>query len=432
VYDVVVFTENGHYYAKDLKGNIICVDSPTACIQEAINYLNNNGTIYIKSGVYNIYNTIYIEQHNNKITIAGSGRSTILKSYKTGDPPYMLRLNLAKGVTIRDLAVDGNGIPYDQIRESLLSFNTPTDLKLINLECFNTNTGACIDIGFARKVYMEGLYIHDNGSVKMSDAIHVGFSSEVFLYNSILENNTDAGIAFDNCEDVIVANSFLFYNRQASIFVWGADNRRYATLRTLIVGNHIVGHTGIWIGKYSGVETDPEGVNIVGNYIRDVDIGIRIDAGSIIKITGNVLRTVFSNATAIKIDSGFAIDISNNLITNFLTGILSNSNSVYIRRNMFINVQNPISGSYATVDDNMSMLGPSVLNRNTGQATIPAGATSVTVNHGLICTPTKVLITPLAQPPGYVWVSNITSSQFTINTSTSPTTDLPVAWYAEC
>jgi hypothetical protein len=42
-YDVMVFTETGangvHYYAMDSVGHVFCVDSPTSCIQEAMNYL---------------------------------------------------------------------------------------------------------------------------------------------------------------------------------------------------------------------------------------------------------------------------------------------------------------------------------------------------------------------------------------------------------
>jgi len=55
-YDVVVYQENGHYYAKDLRGNLICVDSPTTCLQEAVNYVVQfgGGKIYIRRGVYNI------------------------------------------------------------------------------------------------------------------------------------------------------------------------------------------------------------------------------------------------------------------------------------------------------------------------------------------------------------------------------------------
>jgi len=66
-----------------------------------------------------------------------------------------------------------------------------------------------------------------------------------------------------------------------------------------------------------------------------------------------------------------------------------------------------------------------------GVATLSAGSTRVTVSHGLVATPTKVLITPLGQPPGKLWVENITSSSFDIVTDTAPTSNLNIAWYAE-
>jgi len=68
---------------------------------------------------------------------------------------------------------------------------------------------------------------------------------------------------------------------------------------------------------------------------------------------------------------------------------------------------------------------------NSGVATITAGATSVTVSHGLALAPSKVLITPLGQPAGKLWVENITSTSFDIKTDTAPSADLNVAWYAE-
>ena len=72
------------------------------------------------------------------------------------------------------------------------------------------------------------------------------------------------------------------------------------------------------------------------------------------------------------------------------------------------------------------------LKRNSGTATIASGSTSVTVNHGLACTPSKVVITPLAQPLGNMWVSNITSTSFSINISSAPSSNLSVTWVAEC
>ena len=70
---------------------------------------------------------------------------------------------------------------------------------------------------------------------------------------------------------------------------------------------------------------------------------------------------------------------------------------------------------------------------NSGVATLAAGDTRVTVNHGLVAKPSKVLITPLGQPPGKLWVdeASITDTSFDIVTDTAPSADLHVAWYAE-
>jgi len=80
-YDVMVFTETGangvHYYAMDSVGHIFCVDSPTSCIQEAINYLYNtkgSGKIYIKSGTYYINQNVVFPWHDGEdVIIEGEG-----------------------------------------------------------------------------------------------------------------------------------------------------------------------------------------------------------------------------------------------------------------------------------------------------------------------------------------------------------------------
>ena len=75
--------------------------------------------------------------------------------------------------------------------------------------------------------------------------------------------------------------------------------------------------------------------------------------------------------------------------------------------------------------------GGTIKQRKSGVAVIPANSTSITVNHGLVKAPSKVFVTPLAQPPGKIWVENITDTSFDIVTDTAPSSDLPVAWYAE-
>jgi len=67
--------------------------------------------------------------------------------------------------------------------------------------------------------------------------------------------------------------------------------------------------------------------------------------------------------------------------------------------------------------------------KNRGSATIPAGSTSVTVSHGLVSTPSRILITPTANVK--CWVSNITDRSFMINIDTAQTSNITVYWYAE-
>jgi len=74
---------------------------------------------------------------------------------------------------------------------------------------------------------------------------------------------------------------------------------------------------------------------------------------------------------------------------------------------------------------------PEYVTENSGTATIPAGSTSVTVNHGLADTPTKVLVTPIGDPGGRFWVANITSTSFDIVVATAPVADIDFCWQAE-
>jgi hypothetical protein len=83
--DVYVYTQGGHYYAVDNNGNTICQDSPTSCIQEAMNYLYNTkggGKIYIKSGHYPVNQTIVLpwDSYYNVI-IEGEGMVNAEPSY---------------------------------------------------------------------------------------------------------------------------------------------------------------------------------------------------------------------------------------------------------------------------------------------------------------------------------------------------------------
>jgi len=90
-YDVMVFTETGangaHYYAMDSAGHVFCIDSPTSCIQEAMNYLyktTGGGKIYIKRGYYYVNQTMVLPWDNMyNVIIEGDGMINLPPYYKT-------------------------------------------------------------------------------------------------------------------------------------------------------------------------------------------------------------------------------------------------------------------------------------------------------------------------------------------------------------
>jgi hypothetical protein len=76
-HSAVVYKEGSHVYAKNENGSIICTDSPTACLQEAVNYLAQlgGGRILVKRGTYRMYGITIPE--NVSITIEGENGAEI-------------------------------------------------------------------------------------------------------------------------------------------------------------------------------------------------------------------------------------------------------------------------------------------------------------------------------------------------------------------
>ncbi len=68
---------------------------------------------------------------------------------------------------------------------------------------------------------------------------------------------------------------------------------------------------------------------------------------------------------------------------------------------------------------------------NSGNATISNGSSSVTISHGLVQTPTHVLLTGTDSEVSNCWVTNVTDTQFTINVPSAVTADRYVFWEAE-
>jgi len=221
-----------------------------------------------------------------------------------------------------------------------------------------------------------------------------------------------------------------------------------AVTRFVFEGNIVNANiaSGGWFGQLITISENPTFYVRVRN--NRVSINNANYPGALITITMN---NSYTGA-----DVPF-VDVSNNYVYNGINAgnivylnFQGSANLLYLklRRNLTRNMSNQAyigsvaSGLTPTIVADSELANPlanlpsgvtlNFLHSSRGVATIASGATSVTVNHGLVCTPSRVLITPLGQPSGSLWVSNITSTSFTINISSAPSANLPVAWLAEC
>jgi hypothetical protein len=139
-YDVVVYTENGHYYAKNAYGDVICVDSQTACIQEAVNYIastkdsfgGRGGKIYISRGIYDLNNNPVNINNLSDVIIEGNKpaiHNTVITLY--GDRTYFNMNNVIRNILFRNSTiVIQNGIR--NLFENLAFHFGQTFIKLQN------------------------------------------------------------------------------------------------------------------------------------------------------------------------------------------------------------------------------------------------------------------------------------------------------------
>jgi len=139
-----------------------------------------------------------------------------------------------------------------------------------------------------------------------------------------------------------------------------------------------------------------------------------------------------TDARGVKLD-GAEGTVENTRIYNNYLGYLAigveeagtvTENEVYDNR--FWGVSTPVSPITAKCYRNVGYA-----TEASGTATIPAGATSVTVAHGLVKTPNKVIATARDVGVGAVACTARDATNITLTCETPPAADVVVDWYAE-
>jgi hypothetical protein len=374
------------------------VDSPTACIQEAINY---GKFIKLGSGTFYIRDPINITDPY-KFVVGMGPMQTVL--YNVGNKDRFITIagsdnKWISEISFSKLTVHGNRDFYSV--NNCIYLNQFWIVRLDDVEVLGCSGNAVVVDGYPWSSFLisERMNIHDNsgrGLVLRGELNVVSIDTLLLRYNDQepLYVTSIPGTFHDPWQ-VHIKTLLTEYNHRVSV----------------IAGNPLVKIDYWWGDTDHGIYIPATGGIIIIDklfYGSKSSFPVNIDSGA--SVYGDIWNLGFAK----DIPLGTALRVVNSKL--YLRRLYTfNATGIMVGGNYVLKIQ---EGDYAT--------------SKSGTATIPANATSVTINHGLICAPSKVFITPLAQPPGPIWVSNITSSQFTINTSTPPATDLPIAWYAEC
>jgi hypothetical protein len=467
----IIFTDGSRYYAKNgLTGIVEYSDTDASnLLQKLINALSSvGGRIFIKSGTYILSSTVTISNTRQLViegelgTVLKPVSSIVMFHVKTGAsfPGYPV----TPVVEFRNIVFDGDGKTATAILVTdgswqtnivLCVFRRFQDFAVKYSKAYSHRVLNCIFTG-----NYGGLYIGDN-------------ANDIRVDHSIFEPNSYADVMIKApAEGITISDCWMEAPSpptKGHIYIYTVSGQRivninirsirfYMGLDILVEGDgrtDDVNVTGCYFHGPQAISSTVSLTNwkIIGNsFFEAYQYGINANmANSVIAgnfflvrdnwygIYGNMWQVVIadnvfmnyestSNSTAIHIINGDLITITGNVFAYVVNAIYYGGYAgkrIVAMQNTFYGVPTPVSGSI------IFKLNGGYITEGSGVATISAGTTRVTVSHGLAKAPSKVLVTPLAQPPGKLWVENITSTSFDIVTDVAPTTNLQVAWYAE-
>jgi len=302
-YDAVVYTEDGHYFAEDNNGHIFCQDSPTACIQEAVNYVLSKptgGRVYIRAGDYYLAPLTSGQSvvsasipYNEALIVEGDGDATRIHLPQNnssannnawlfswgwnGTAPYTRKSKLRNIAFINDVNTGSNAM---SVLVTSASTNNSSGLEVDSVSVYDiqgTALGSSFwinnlyDVTFSRYRFFSVNSNPPNTAV-LFDSTTLGKIVDSFMYtvnngNSAVGNG-NGSIQVDSTEiygswsyafnfgatdsesNIDVTNSIIGINRGGSQGIQGLNNTHYGpvylafnsgngTVKFSIVNSHI-------------------------------------------------------------------------------------------------------------------------------------------------------------------------------------------------
>jgi len=390
-YDAVVYTEDGHYFAEDADGHIFCQDSPTACIQEAINalptmtYIPSSGVtvtapvgkIVIRGGTYNINQTITIP--------AGSIISIVGESA-------------------------GAAVQWGGYNATVINYNSGSSGN-------NLLTATAGNYSYPyTKLWLENLTFFFSGTANNAFALHLHAHTAVL--RGIQVNCNNGGVSGISLSGSDMEDTYELDNVQVAWCYYGVyayqgfgDFNNFETF-----------------SNYYGLYVDWQGMFKVGGIHSYHSFGNFID----IYITGSGMPIYIDNIMIERSSvpsSPVVVTNGRRLIIGDLTFTPSNWNVITSAFDNFSNVTLLSNGAYSY---NNTVL----LVRNNGTATFSGNdsTTQFTIAHGLATTPNKYFVTPCSANASGGFYVTADSNNLYVNYNTAPpsgTNNVVLCWYAE-
>ena len=360
-YTVVVYTENGHVYARDEKGSIICQDSRTACIEEAVNYVGSlgGGRVYIRRGTYKISKYIRILTDNIEIYGDGMGK-TVIENYSIWDTVFYIGNDnqtsiIVRNVYIHDLTLDAKyqydpNNPRGNGNLTLMAYYV-SDLTLERIEHKNAYWRTMVtpgSEGCQGKCIQENVVIRQN--VFRGVALTLGGIRNLILEDNIWigpasspDFNTIIDFSFGEYQDSYIYNAtvkgnvfYKVHRHQGNRVGWAGVVAGFTrVVGASWVGNVFLDPDDIAINVMDvtepGTTLDLRGVEFIGNVIigqGSTNDGIVAKQKNVV-IKGNYIENV--NEVAISITNSEAVIEGNYVVNTPTAGIwVSNSRATII------------------------------------------------------------------------------------------------------
>jgi hypothetical protein len=424
---IVVYKNATKYYAINGTTGAVAASGTDAStvIQGAINSLTSGGSILIKAGTYTIAKQINV---TDGLYLKGEGkRATILQMAANANIDMIAQPSAVtspiKHLTIESLMLHGKA-------------GSNTSGRGINLFCTHCYFSDMIITSFQTdgvRFYggsnSNGIRFFNNRISNVfgnGTVIESGISDGYFYGNNPIAASGDNGLV-DTADQptsttikpgeaflrLIGGGSWNIFGNQFSggllidhiVVMQGGGNIRW----THNIFNKAMKHSVVVMG--SNPIQDNE---FIGNHFRREDNPTNLYDHIFVNNTNTngVKRWIFEGNTFE--DMRYMINTQGKDQSWIITG------------NQFFDIQSsPLSAISGTTSTTKVYRNIGYVTENSNSVTINSGSTSITVNHGLDYTPaggdiSLTVMTLTTNDIGYVYVTNITSTQFTINVKNDP------------